>query len=153
MSGITSPTWATHARHTVIPGATVGLNLCRPRAARRGRKIACAHLAVARSLATLLRWGLSRSAALLQEMVAFSPFRRQTLMSGAAECLAHHFVGLWCCGVVREFRLVVIGCGENGEQFIEWRDIAPVLYCRDRHLRFGVQPRRDSKTITTCDVA
>ena len=32
-------------------------------------------------------------------------------MSGAAECLADHFVGLWWGGVVREFRLVVIGCG------------------------------------------
>ena len=92
-----------------------------------GRKIASAHLALAQSLATLLRWGVSRSAALLLEMVAFSPFRRQTLMSGAAECLAHHFVGLWWGGVVREFRLVVIGCGENGEQFIEWRDIASIL--------------------------
>jgi hypothetical protein len=40
-----------------------------------GRKIASAHLAVARSLAALLRWGVSRSAALLLEMVAFSPFR------------------------------------------------------------------------------
>jgi hypothetical protein len=72
--------------------------------------------------------------ALLLVKLAFSPLPRQTLTSGAAECLAHHFVGLWWGGLVREFKLVVIGCGENGEQFIEWGHIAPILYCRDRHV-------------------
>jgi hypothetical protein len=55
---------------------------------------------------------------------------------------------------VRESRLVVIGCGENGEQFIEWRDIAPHDYEGGR--RESEQPpavyRLESETgdIRTC---
>src|SRR5260370_30266866 len=62
---------------------------------------------------------------------SMTEFSASATLLSSTERLAHHLVCPWRVGVLRELGPIVIGRGYSGQQFIQQREIGPVLCRRD----------------------